>query len=316
MPKVSSYDEATALDDDDILYVVQDGSSKKAKVGTLSRATRKAGLIGVPGTLGFGVGVCLEDAAGYTGLPGHDVIGHQNYGNYQYTDGSVMAWVPIFYYRIGHPDNPTYGEYGVNSIDIKGPETYADEAAANADGYALHRAFIDGGQVQPGFMHDKYLCSNNAGTASSIRNGDPLSTNSAHNPISGLTGSPANNYGGTWEAAKTRGSQFFVCSQFIRGAIAMLALAHAQASTTTTFNAWYDATNNWPKGCNNTALGDHADADVSYTSDGYSNCGKTGSGVPFAKTTHNGQESGICDINGPMWGHGHDHWHRRHDRDR
>ena len=28
---------------------------------------------------------------------------------------------------------------------------------------------------------------------------------------------------------------------------------------------------------------------------------KTGSAVPLAKTTHNGQVSGICDVNGNMW---------------
>ena len=40
---------------------------------------------------------------------------------------------------------------------------------------------------------------------------------------------------------------------------------------------------------------------MSYVSDGYSNCGKTGSGTPFAKTTHNGQNCGVADVNGLMW---------------
>jgi len=35
--------------------------------------------------------------------------------------------------------------------------------------------------------------------------------------------------------------------------------------------------------------------------DGYSNCGKTGSGVPFAKSTHNGQNCGVADLNGLMY---------------
>jgi hypothetical protein len=43
------------------------------------------------------------------------------------------------------------------------------------------------------------------------------------------------------------------------------------------------------------------DASVLYVSDGYSNCGQTGSGTPFAKTTHNGQACGVADLNGNMY---------------
>jgi len=78
-------------------------------------------------------------------------------------------------------------------------------------------------------------------------------------------------------------------------------MAHGQASSSTTNCAWYDATYNYIKGCNNNALGDTDDSAVSFTSDGYSNCAKTGSGVPFAKTTHIGQVCGIADLNGLMW---------------
>src|SRR5690606_17753495 len=58
---------------------------------------------------------------------------------------------------------------------------------------------------------------------------------------------------------------------------------------------------NFPKGCNNNALRDANDTSVLYVSDGYSNAAKTGSGTPFAKTTHNGQECGVADLNGGMW---------------
>jgi hypothetical protein len=57
----------------------------------------------------------------------------------------------------------------------------------------------------------------------------------------------------------------------------------------------------YPRGCNNNGLGDLDDSQVRYQSDGYSNCGKTGSGSPFAKTTHNGQECGVADLNGLMY---------------
>jgi hypothetical protein len=60
-------------------------------------------------------------------------------------------------------------------------------------------------------------------------------------------------------------------------------------------------TANFPKGCNNNALGDSNDASISYVSDGYSNCGKTGSANFAAKVSHNGQLSGVMDLNGNMW---------------
>jgi hypothetical protein len=84
-------------------------------------------------------------------------------------------------------------------------------------------------------------------------------------------------------------------------ALALLSMAHGQAATSASFCAWFDATYNFPKGCNNNALGDSNDATIAYVSDGYSNCGKTGSGTPFAKTTHNGQANGIADLNGNLW---------------
>ena len=254
--------------------------------------------IGVPGEAFFGVGRVSRPPAGYT-----ELLGDDNYGNYQYSDGSVQVCVPQFWERYGHVDNPTFATYGVNSVDIKPKGYFASEAVANAAGYSLNRAFIDGNQDKLVVFVDKYTCSNNGGIASSIKNGNPLSSAADHNPFSGLTGAPVNNYSGAWAAAKTRGANFFVASRFIYAALALLSLAHGQAATSATNCAWYDATGtaNFPKGCNNNALRDINDTSVLYTSDGYSNCGKTGSGVPFAKTTHNGQACGIADLNGLMW---------------
>ena len=254
--------------------------------------------IGVPGEAFFGVGRVSRPPSGYT-----ELLGNDNYGNYQYTDSSIQVCVPQFWERYGHIDNPTFAAYGVNSVDIKPKGYFASESIANAAGYALNRAFIDGNQHKLVIFVDKYMCSNNSGIASSIKNGNPLSTAVDHNPISGLTGAPSNTYSGAWQAAKTRGANFFVASRFIYAALALLSLAHGQAATSATNCAWYDAAGvtNFPKGCNNNALRDTNDTSVLYTSDGYSNCGKTGSGVPFAKTTHNGQACGIADLNGLMW---------------
>jgi len=260
--------------------------------------------IGTPGQRGFGVGLCPALPAGFAPMAGYADPSGDNYGNYLYTDGSVMVWIPAFYYRINDARNPTYAGYTTNSVDVQPYSAFADVAAANAAGYALHRAFHDGGNIQPGFMVDKYKCSNNSGTASSIKFGNPLSTHATdHNPIGALTGAPASNYGGCFAAAKTRGAAFFPATAFIRAALALLALAHGQAATTNAWCAWYDAAgaNNFPKGCNNNALKDTNDATVVYQSDGYSNSGKTGSATNFAKTTHNGQNCGVADLNGLMW---------------
>ena len=257
-----------------------------------------ANNIGIPGQPGFGVGVCpgpLPD--GMAGLPGYTDPMSDNYGNYKYSDGSVMVWVPACYYKWGTGANGLT----INAVSIVPFSTYSDPAAAAAAGYALHRADYDGGAVQLGQFVDKYQCSNNGGVASSIRNGNPLSSAADHNPFSGLTGSPSNIYAGAIAAAKTRGSMFFCSSRFIFAKLALLAYAHAQASTSTTYCAWYHVTNNFPKGCNNNALGDTNDAAIAYVSDGYSACAKTGSANLFARTTHNGQNCGVADLNGNMW---------------
>ncbi len=259
--------------------------------------------IGAPGQTAFGVGICPSPPAGMSMLPGTLVPASAEYGNYQFSDGSVMVWVPAFFYRIGHAGNPTYAVHGVNSVHVAPLSAFASVAAANANGYALHRAFYDDGRQQPGVFVDKYQCSNNGGIASSIALGAPLSSNAANNPFSGLAGAPANAYHGAIAAAKTRGANFFPASLFINKALALLSLAHAQAATGTAACAWYDAAGvtNYPKGNNNNALRDSNDTAVLYVSSGYSNCGLTGSGAPFAKTTHNGQACGIADLNGNMW---------------
>ena len=272
--------------------------------------------IGIPGTAGFGVGICPSSPAGMYPLSnGTFSPFDDDYGNYIYSDGSIMVWIPAFYYKYGTGANGL----AVNVVDIKplgyfvtaanspfkSAALYADEViAANAAGYALHRAYHDGGALKYGVFVDKYKCSNNSGTASSIRNGNPLSSAAANNPFSGLTGAPANFYYGAIAAAKTRGAAFFPGSLFIHGALAMLSYAHAQASTSTTWCAWYNATYNFPKGCNNNALGDMQDATLTFTSAGnatYPTANKTGSANVLAKTTHNGQACGVVDVSGTIW---------------
>lgn len=253
--------------------------------------------IGIAGQQGFGVGIAPERFSGLDKLSGTDDPAAANYGNYQFSEGSIMYYMPAFFYKIGTGNNGL----PINQVDIKAFSAYESVAAANAAGYALHRAFYNGGRIQPGVFVDKYMCSRNNGIASSVKNGNPLSSAPDHNPFSSLNGAPSNNYAGAIAAAKTRGSRFFTKTRFIRAAEALLSIAHAQASTSTTHCAWYMQNANFPKGCNNNALGDSNDSAIAYVSDGYSNCGKTGSANFFARTTHNGQMSGAADLNGNMW---------------
>lgn len=253
--------------------------------------------IGVPGQQGFGVGVAPSLPSGFAPLSGTTDPASANYGNYQFSDGSIMVYVPAFVYKYGTGSNGL----AVNVVDVKSLTAYESLAAANAAGYALHRAFYNTGGVRPGFFVDKYQCSNNGGIASSLRNGNPLSSAADHNPFSGLNGAPSNIYGSAINAAKTRGASFFCNTRFIHAALALLANAHASASTSTTFCAWYMPSANFPKGCNSNALGDVNDGTLSFTSDGYLNCAKTGSANLPAKTAHNGQLSGVMDLNGNMW---------------
>jgi hypothetical protein len=264
--------------------------------------------IGAPGRQGFGVGVCPSLPQAFAPMSGATDQASDNYGNYRYSDGSVMVWMPAFYLRIGHASNPTYAVHGINSVDIQPLAAFASDAAAELDGYYRHRAFINGGANQAGVMVDKYQPSNNGGVASSLPLGMPLVSAAAtgNSTFSALDGAPVNTYYGAFAAAKTRGSRFFVTPIYVYDAIAKLALAHAQAATSAAWCAWYDATGvkNYPKGNNNSALKDGDDATVTYIAAGASGTpvlGKTGSTSPFAKTTHNGQACGIADINGNVW---------------
>ena len=315
--------------------------------------------IGVPGTAGFGVGICPSLPAGFTPLPGSTDPLSANYGNYQHSDGSVMVWIPAFYLRLAHAGNPTYAAYGVNSISIKPLSAYPSEAEANADGYYLHRAFVNAGVTQLGFFRDKYDCSLNGNVASSIQGAMPMVSGPASMAATAMvagtqytvltvgttdytlvggtnvvgarftatgpgagTGTvsqqvgflgatangqtPTNIYGDAIKAARSRGAKFVPENIFMADALCRLTAAHGQASTSATYCAWYDATGvkNFPKGNNSGALKDIDDATVTFTSAGvaaYTAFALTGSGAPFAKTTHNGQACGVSDVAGNIF---------------
>ncbi len=264
--------------------------------------------------------VYIEGAAGFA-LP-----------NGQYTVVDIPASTQI---KIASTVNTgTYtanSAYIFNSVQVRGTRWYSTEAEANLDGFVLHRAFINAGSEVPGFFVDKYKWSltnyalGSTGIASSIGLTNPISSNSAtkrdgtnttyagsfSNCISnGQT--PADNYGGAFAAAKSRGNNFAVTPMFVNAALALLSLAHGQAATSTTYCAWFQESSAgardriFPKGNNNYGA-DVTDSGCTFTAcdDGYwsgrNEARKNGSGNAFAKTTHNGQACGVADLNGNQY---------------
>lgn len=261
-----------------------------------------------PGSQGFGVGVAPEEwlaPLGLSEMEGTTDKTSDNYGNYQHTNGGVSVFVPKFYYRIGSTESPRYAEYGLNCIDIVLADAFANEAEANSAGYALHRAFIDDGKEKPGFFYDKYLASRDGTEVVSVKNGQPISLATTAGYVTsvglpGCTGIAAD----AVVASRTRGYGWNCISLFMADAIAKTSLAHGQYSTSDEFCAWYDPLKlaNFPKGCNNGALGDYDDPTLTFISSGEPDANKplTGSASNLAKTTHNGQACGITDVNGAM----------------
>ena len=246
------------------------------------------------GTLGFGVGVCPEDISklGMEPLPGCDDVKNDNYGNYIHKpSSSIMCWIPAFKYRVNDTSTNSVQVWDVND----------PECPSNA---ILHRAFINGGKEKSGFFCDKYLCSPDANNTMgiSVKNGSTLSltTNTSHGNRTAQLANCSGSFDDAITASRARGTGFQCMSVFQLGALRLLVLAHAQASKSNEFNAWYDSTgqHNLPRG-NTNYLKDYDDSSVTWAADPkYANKGLTGSCNTFAKSTHNGQNSGVADLKG------------------
>lgn len=266
--------------------------------------------VGVQGAKGFGVAPTDEPFAllGLAEMTGTTTEGHDNYGNYIHTNGSIVCWCPKAYYRIGNAASPRYATYSVNALDIVGTDVYTTEAAANAAGYVLPRAFINAGAEKSGFFIDKYMNSKDGTTSSkSVFGGIPISlaTTAGYTVSNGMTGCTGI-LADAVVLSKARGSRWNTVLAFQYAYLAMVSVAQGQAATSTANCAWYDAagTTNFPKGCNNSALSDINDITVTYLTagdTGNANKPKTGATANFAKTTHNGSINGVADLNGGMF---------------
>lgn len=247
-----------------------------------------------PGTLGFGVGVCPEDPSklGMEPLPGYDDVKNDNYGNYIHKpSGSIMCWIPAFKYRVNDTSTNSVQVWDVNDR----------ECPSNA---VLHRAFINGGKEKSGFFCDKYICSPDANNTMgiSVKNGSTLSltTSTSYGNRTAQLANCSGRFDDAITASRARGAGFQCMSVFQLGALRLLVLAHAQASKSTEFNAWYDSSgqHNLPRG-NTNSLEDYDVSSVTWDADPkYYEKGLTGSCNIFAKSTHNGQNSGVADLKG------------------
>jgi hypothetical protein len=139
-------------------------------------------------------------------------------------------------------------------------------------------------------------------------------------------GTPANNLGGVWTLCRTRGREFSPLPLWTRTHIAYLALAHAQAllessgdpvSGATTNAAWMDTAPYAPKGNNNNGV-DVNKATLQFSrldlagtrvfsgfvgrdSRAFTGAASIGATPAVEHTTHNGQLSGVVDVNGNQW---------------
>lgn len=239
--------------------------------------------LGTPGEIGFGVATCRPEnlPSDMLGFLGHDNILSSNYGKYRDSYGSVFYYVPKHYFK-WEGNNPIFSDQ---------PRT----------GYVLERSFINAGKEDPGVFIAAFAGSNENGVMVYKQFRAPLSTASVHNPISVLNTAPANNIGGFFKAVKSAGSAYYPTTNFEFEMLYRLSKAHGSAGGSRIACAYNDIAPFFPKGNLANALRDVNDTSVTFTPSGYLNCALTGSGTPFAKTTHNGQKCGIADLTGNMW---------------
>ena len=192
-----------------------------------------------------------------------------------------------------------------NSLVIAPSDSFVNEADANTHGFILPRAFIDGGEEKSGFfisntktIHDfgnenesenqakLYGCSEIADDFVNFSNGATLErcTQAFRDYIN-----PTYIGGATLSTA------------FMWSAISCLSLVQGQYATSTDECAWYDPAlkTNFPKGINSTNK-DVNDSSVTINIPMDSTKGSVFANN-YAKTTHNGSETGITHVNGWLW---------------
>lgn len=273
--------------------------------------------LGKPGELGFGIAAVPEDILpdGFVGMNGWDDLRSENYGNYTDSDGSIMCWIPKFYYKCE----------GFN-VFFKDNETFANKEEALKENYVLHRAFVDGGLEKKGFFIDKYAVSkkNNGKTLISlpkqiithtfIKNSKLNRSNEGC--LIDVNDEPLNfphwfvdllqKYRGT-----TYDQGYNVASIFAMGAVRMLSITHGACAVTNNNCAWLDIDYNFNTPYSAIFVRTISNGDYLFTDNvdrklkpfmGYFKKDNviqpyySGNIDPIELSTHNGQKNGICDL--------------------
>jgi hypothetical protein len=309
--------------------------------------------IGLAGLMGFGVGCCPPELlpSDMALLPGTEDRFSANYGTYIHVpSASIQCFVPSHYMdvqAVGDTNAPFYGTKVVIS------NTQSGDAV-------LPKAFQNNGSNLAGVFIDKYQGSNCKPDGSGLPNsttGNPgelpnsggiFASRPLHWPVSAtavsgtlrsafslcdsdalnaaITVAPADNLGGVWQLCKTRGAAFAPLPIWVRGQVAFLSLAHAQAlldtsgvpiAGATNNAAWMDVAPYAPKGNNNngsdanktsllfsrTDIAGNASGRAGENHRAFTGAAYIGTvATPAVEhTTHNGQLSGIVDVNGNQW---------------
>lgn len=220
--------------------------------------------------------------------------------------------------------------YPYSGVVFASASAFANESEANAQGFILPAAFIDGGKEKNGFFITPTLVGyrpaasgytglvvlgevyDEGNTPTSV---DLWRLNSSTNLIPAYYPSLKGNALDAITIPRAYDSKLCCESVYTVAALALISLCVAQYATSTTDCAWYDpnGVTNFPKGINNNAsdIDDPSVAVATVVND------RQGSVFPttqegYCKTTHNGRINGITHVNGwlqrPMVGAG--YWPR------
>ena len=216
-------------------------------------------------------------------------------------------------------------KYPYSGVVFASASAFANESEANAQGFILPAAFIDGGKEKNGFFIAPTLTTftSDPSQDADILFGETYSKTPAnadlwrllrHASHSGMALPPS--FTGTMKdaIALPRWYSSTLCCETIYtvAALALISLCVAQYATSTTECAWYDpkGVTNFPKGINNGSSADQDDPSVALAA---AMDAEQGSVFPttqkgYCKTTHNGRINGITHVNGwlyrPMVGYG------------
>lgn len=214
-------------------------------------------------------------------------------------------------------------KYPYSGVVFASASAFANESEANAQGFILPAAFIDGGKEKNGFFIAPTLTTfskDSSGNDGWVSFGETypnslsklwrLTSAADQNSLS-LPATLTQNAVDAISFPRWYSNNLCCESVYTVAALALISLCAAQYATSTTECAWYSSGGtNFPKGINNNGASDIDDPSVALTT--VMNSAR-GSVFPttqegYCKTTHNGRINGITHVNGwlehPMVGYG------------